>query len=156
MRSLKRAVGLAAISLACAGAAAPNNEAADRAALSRMSQDIRLAFGRGDVAAIMACHDDAVEKSFQPGSRLVGKAAVEENLRTTLAANRLTFVSNEVESLFIRGDVAVEQTSFAIQGTPKAGGEPWTFKGRTQVVYVRNAASPCGWSTIRELVQPAG
>lgn len=158
MKSMKWAVGLAAFAAACtgAGATAPANEAADRAALAKMSSYIRQAFATGDVAAIMACHDDAVEKSFPLTARLVGKDAVADNLRATFAGNQVNFVSNDVESLLIRGDVAVEQTSFAVEGTPKAGGEKWTFRGRAQVVYVRNPNSPCGWSTIRELVQPAG
>ena len=150
------ALGLAAM----LAATAPSNsemarEAADRAALAKMRLDIGQAFARGDIAAIMACHADAVEKSFEPGSRLVGKAAVEESLRTTLSQNRVTFRSNELESLLIRGDVAVEVARFVIEGTPKTGGQSWSFGGRTQVVYLRDAASPCGWSTIRELVQPA-
>jgi ketosteroid isomerase-like protein len=129
---------------------------ADRAALARTGDIIRDAFARGDVQAAMACHHPAVEKSFTPDSRLVGRSAVEANLAETLAANRLEFLSSTVESLMINGDLAVEQSLFAIRGTPKAGGTPWTFRGRTQVVYVRDASNPCGWATIRELVQPAG
>jgi hypothetical protein len=45
-------------------------------------------------------------------------------------------------------------TRFAIEGHPNDGGPVWTFRGRTEVVYVRAPQSPCGWSTIRELVQP--
>lgn len=154
-------MSVTALSLAAMLAAtAPNTsdaarEANDRAALAKMRVEIGRAFARGDVAAIMACHADTVEKSFEPGSRLVGKAAVEESLRATLSQNRVVFRSNELESLLIRGDVAVEVARFVIEGTPNAGGEPWSFGGRTQVVYLRDAASPCGWSTIRELVQPA-
>jgi len=103
----------------------------------------------------MACHHPAVEKSFGPGDRLVGKAAVEKNLADTLASNRLEFLSSTVESLMINGDVAVEQSVFAIRGTPRSGGTAWTFRGRTQVVYLRDPSNPCGWATIRELVQPA-
>ena len=153
-------MSVTALSLAAVLAAtAPNNseearEANDRAVLAKMRVDIGRAFAQGDVAAIMACHAEAVEKSFESGSRLVGKAAVEESLRATLSQNRVVFRSNELESLLIRGDVAVEVARFVIEGTPKAGGEPWRFVGRTQVVYLRDPASPCGWSTIRELVQP--
>ena len=132
------------------------DEQADRAALERAGTLIRAAFARGDVEAVMACHHPDVEKSFGPNSRLVGRPAVEANLAATLATNRLEFLSNTVESLMINGDVAVEQAVFAIRGTPKAGGAPWVFRGRTQVVYLREPGNPCGWATIRELVQPAG
>jgi ketosteroid isomerase-like protein len=129
--------------------------AADRASLAHTSVIIREAFARGDAPAAMACHHADVEKSFGADSRLIGKAAVADTLTATLAANKLEFVSNETESLLVIGDVAIEQTRFAIRGTPKAGGEPWTFKGRTQVVYLRDASNPCGWATIREIVQPS-
>lgn len=130
-------------------------EQSDRAALERTGVMIRAAFASGDAGAVMACHHPAVEKSFGPGSRLVGKAAVAANLADTLATNRLEFLSSTIESILINGDVAVEQSVFAIKGTPKAGGAAWTFRGRTQVVYLRDSSNPCGWSTIRELVQPA-
>jgi len=134
---------------------AASSQQIDRAALERAGGVIRDAFARGDVKAIMACHHPAVEKSFGPGDRLVGRPAVEKNLAETLASKRLEFLSSKLESLMINGDVAVEQSLFAIRGTPKAGGATWTFRGRTQVVYLRDASSPCGWVTIRELVQPA-
>lgn len=137
------------------GEAAALHEQSDYAALERTGVMIRAAFARGDVDAVMACHNPAVEKSFGPDSRLVGKAAVAANLAETLATNRLEFLYSNVESMLINGDVAVEQSVFAIKGTPKAGGAAWTFRGRTQVVYLRDPSTPCGWSTIRELVQPA-
>jgi ketosteroid isomerase-like protein len=145
-----------AVSFQSGASDAGAREQADRAALARAGDRIRAAFARGDVKAVMACHHPAVEKSFGPDSRLVGKPAVEANLADTLATNRLEFISNTIESLMIDGDVAVEQSLFAIRGTPRAGGTPWTFRGRTQVVYVRDTSNPCGWATIRELVQPAG
>jgi hypothetical protein len=55
----------------------------------------------------------------------------------------------------IQDNTAVEQTVFAIKSTPKSGGEPYLFKGRTQVVYVRYEKSPTGWASIREIIQPA-
>lgn len=148
--------GFLAILLAVALQSGQNiGEQADRAALAHAGDIIRAAFAKGDVQAVMACHHPAVEKSFGPGNRLVGRAAVEANLTDTLATNRLEFLSSTVESLIVNGDVAVEQSLFAIRGTPKAGGAPWLFRGRTQVVYLRDASNPCGWATIRELVQPA-
>jgi hypothetical protein len=67
----------------------------------------------------------------------------------------LRFVENNVESLAIRGDAAIEVTRFLIQGTPRGEGKPFSFRGRTQVVYVRYAASPTRWAVFRELIQPA-
>lgn len=44
---------------------------------------------------------------------------------------------------------------FVIRGVPRGAGEPFTFKGRTQVAYVRYAASPTHWAVFRELIQPS-
>lgn len=145
-----------AIGLAQTGAIAADTprEAADRQALQQTSIAIRTAFADGNVKAIMAYHHPQVEKSFGPDSRVVGKAAVEDSAANTLKAFSLNFVENNVESLAIRGDTAIEITRFLIQGTPRREGKPFTFRGRTQVIYVRYAASPTGWAVFRELVQP--
>jgi hypothetical protein len=71
------------------------------------------------------------------------------------SSSNLEFVENQVESLLIEGNTAVEQTLFAIKGTPKAGEESFLFKGRTMVVYIRYEKSPTGWASIREMIQPA-
>ncbi|MEM8902042.1 MAG: hypothetical protein AAGC85_28300 [Bacteroidota bacterium] len=63
-------------------------------------------------------------------------------------------MKNEVESIYLKGEVAIEQSRFAIQGTPKEGGDPFIFKGRTMVTYIRYEKSPTGWATIREIIQP--
>ena len=55
----------------------------------------------------------------------------------------------------VMNSIAIEQTRFVIQGTPKKQGEPFTFKGRTMVTYVRYEGSTTGWATIREIIQPA-
>lgn len=102
----------------------------------------------------MAYHHPDVEKSFGPHSRLVGKAAVAAEASDTLKTYTLTFVENDVESLAVRGDTAVEVTRFVIRGVPRGEGTPFTFKGRTQVVYVRCSSSPTGWAVFRELIQP--
>ena len=77
------------------------------------------------------------------------------DLRATLQEFTLEFVENQVESLLIEGNTAFEQTLFAIRGTPKGGGAPFLFKGRTMVVYIRYKNSPTGWASIREMIQPA-
>jgi len=39
-------------------------------------------------------------------------------------------------------------------GAPRKEGLPFTFKGRTQVVYGRYAANLTKWAVFRELIQP--
>lgn len=53
------------------------------------------------------------------------------------------------------GDTCVEQTVFAIRGEPAGDGQPFVFRGRALVVYVRSAESPTGWASLREIIQPA-
>ena len=130
-------------------------EVEDRAALDRTGQAIRDAFARGDVAAAMSYHHPDVEKALAWDLYLVGRAEVRANLASTLSANTLEFVENQRESLAVRGDVAVEQVLFGIRGTPKDGGDPFLFRGRTSVIYVRHKESPTGWATLREIIQPA-
>ena len=77
------------------------------------------------------------------------------DLRGTIQQFNLEFAERQVESLLIEGNTAVEQTLFAIKGTPKGGGEPFLFKGRAMVVYMRYEKSPTGWASIREMIQPA-
>jgi ketosteroid isomerase-like protein len=135
-------------------AAAPEPTGADQRALNQTSIAIRDAFARGDVRSIMAFHHPDVEKSFGPASRVVGEAAVAAGAADTLKAYTLTFVENNVESLAVRGDTAIEVTRFVIKGVPRGKGMPFTFKGRTQVVYVRYSSSPTKWAVFRELIQP--
>jgi ketosteroid isomerase-like protein len=127
----------------------------DREALQKTSEAIRAAFARGDVAAVMTYHHPDVIKALGFRKCLTGRDAVEADLRKTLLQFHLEFEENRVESLLLQGDTAVEQTVFAIKSTPKSGGEPFVFKGRTQVVYVRYKESPTGWASIREIIQPA-
>ncbi len=127
----------------------------DRDSLQKTSEAIRAAFVRGDVATIMAYHHPDVIKALSFRKYLTGREAVEADLRGTLQQFNLEFEQNQVESLLIQGDTAVEQTVFTIKSTPKSGGAPYLFKGRTQVVYVRYKKSPTGWASIREIIQPA-
>jgi hypothetical protein len=60
-----------------------------------------------------------------------------------------------VESAIFQGDTAIEQVVWTIEGAPRKGGKPFSFKGRSLVVYVRSNESPTGWASIRELIQPA-
>ena len=124
-------------------------------AIAATSVAIREAFARGDVDGIMAYHHRDVVKALNAGALLDGSAAVRANLDTTLGAFRLEFVENRTESLVVTGETAVEIAAFTIRGTPKDGGASFVSRGRAMVVYVRSAASPSGWATIRELIQPA-
>jgi ketosteroid isomerase-like protein len=126
-----------------------------RESLQKTGQAIRDAFARGDVAAIMAYHHPDVMKALSYDKYLAGRDAVEADLRGNLQKFNLEFTESRVENLLIRGDTAVEQSAFTIRGTPRKGGEPFLFRGRALVVYVRYDKSPTGWASIRELIQPA-
>ncbi|HEX4310095.1 MAG TPA: hypothetical protein VHZ25_08695 [Acidobacteriaceae bacterium] len=134
---------------------------ADRAAVEKTGAAIRAAFAAGDVATAMRYHHPEVRKALAYDKVLVGREAVAANLRETMAKFHVEFVRNDVESLLIVGDAAVEQTLFTIRVSPvgaaagAAAGASYEFKGRTMVVYVRYADSPTGWASIRELIQPA-
>ncbi|MTB53523.1 DUF4440 domain-containing protein [Lewinella sp. W8] len=115
---------------------------------------IRAAFRAGDLEKIRSLHHPEVEKALGYSDVKSGREAVMQGLAGTLKSFSLEFVENDVESILIRGDLAIEQTKFAIRGTPKEGGESFLFRGRTQVTYVRYPDSPTGWATIREIIQP--
>src|SRR5437879_13081912 len=103
----------------------------------------------------MAYHDPDVIKSLSYGNYLIGRGAVQEDIAATLQRFNLEWKENQVRSILIQGDTAVELTDFTIQGTSKNGGHPFIFKGRAMVVYVRHKKSPIGWASIREMIQPA-
>jgi ketosteroid isomerase-like protein len=135
--------------------AAEGGVAADRAALEKTSVEIRAAFAKGDVEAIAKYHHPRVEKALSYTKSLKGREAVMADLRGVLAAYSLTFVEHRVESLEFFGDTCVEQTVFAIRGEPKGDGQPFVFRGRALVVYIRSPESPTGWASLREIIQPA-
>ncbi len=127
----------------------------DRNALQQTSVAIRVAFARGDVATILEYHHPDVVKALAYNKFLNGREALRADLTETLSHVSLEWQENQVESILIQGDTAVEMTAFTIKGTPKDGGQPFIFKGRAMVVYVRYPKSPTGWASIREVVQPA-
>ncbi|MEM9327730.1 MAG: nuclear transport factor 2 family protein [Bacteroidota bacterium] len=116
---------------------------------------IREAFAAGDVEKIKSLHHPKVNKALGYNDLKNGRDEVMDGLIGTLQAFDLEFIENEVESILIEGDIAIEQTKFAIRGRPKSGGDPFLFRGRTMVTYVRYEPSPTGWATIREIIQPA-
>jgi ketosteroid isomerase-like protein len=131
------------------------DSASDRSAVEATGAAIRAAFAAGNAAEIMRYHHPDVRKALSFQNVEIGRDAVAAGLRDTLRQVHLEFVENNVESLLIEGDTAIEQTVFAIKVTPLAGGQPSVFRGRTMVVYVRYKDSPTGWASIRELIQPA-
>ena len=103
----------------------------------------------------MAYHHPDVIKALTADKYQIGSEAVKTALTGTLQAFLLTFDQSHVDNMFFQGDTAVEESTFAIKGTPKRNGQPFVFKGRSMVVYVRYKNSPSGWASIRELIQPA-
>jgi hypothetical protein len=127
----------------------------ERESLKQTGDGIRAAFARGDLDEILAFHHPDVIKALAYNRYLVGIDALQRDLHETLQAFSLKFIENTVESTLFHSGTAVEESLFAIQGTPKTAGTPFLFKGRSMVVYVRYSASPTGWASIREIVQPA-
>ena len=131
------------------------NEDKVRQQIVAHGQDIRDAFLKGDIETIASLHHPEVEKALGYNDLKKGREEVMEGLRQTLNSFSMEFIENSIESILINGDVAIEQTKFAIQLTPKDGGDSFIFRGRTLVTYVRSKESPTGWATIREIIQPA-
>jgi ketosteroid isomerase-like protein len=126
-----------------------------RESLKQTGDAIRSAFARGDVPGILAYHHPEVIKALSYQKYLDGIDALRQDLLGTLQAVKLEFIDNQIENTLFQGESAVEESLFAIKITPKAGGAPSIFKGRSMVVYVRYPHSPTGWASIREIVQPA-
>ena len=135
--------------------AAAADDKADRAAIEKTNEAVRAAFAREDIPSILAYHHPDVTKALSYNRYLVGRSALEADLRSTFENYSLEFLQNDVEILSIHGDIATEQILFSVKGTPKKGASPFLFKGRTMLILVRYDKSPTGWATLREIVQPA-
>jgi ketosteroid isomerase-like protein len=155
MELLRSLLIVALIAVSCYASQTYVGSKSDRASLEKTSEDIRAAFARGDVAAILAYHHPDVVKALSYNKYLNGRDAVEADVRRTLQTLNLVWKENRVESILIQGDTAVEQTVFTIEGTPKNGGKAFLVKGRALIVYMRYKKSPTGWASIREVIQPA-
>ncbi len=116
---------------------------------------IRAAFATADIDKIESLHHPEVIKALGYDDLKVGIEEVIDGLEGTLENYELEFIENDIESILVRNDLAIEQTKFSIRGTPRNEGEPFVFSGRTMVTYVRYEHSPTGWATIREIIQPA-
>jgi hypothetical protein len=115
----------------------------------------RDAFAARDLEKIKSLHHPKVVKALGYDDLKQGREEVMQGLEGVLKSYTLAFVENKVENIFIQDDLVIEQTRFAIRGTPKGEGDPFVFKGRTMVTYVRYPDSPTGWAAIREIIQPA-
>jgi ketosteroid isomerase-like protein len=127
----------------------------ERESLRKTGDAIRSAFARGDVDEILVYHHLEVVKALAYQNYIVGIEALRENLLGTFQAVKLEFLENTIETTLFHAGTAVEMSLFTIKSTPKAGGPPAVFKGRSMVVYVTHPASPTGWASIRETIQPA-
>src|SRR5690348_9872136 len=123
------------------------DDKADKAAIEKTNEEVRAAFARADIPAILAYHHPDVTKALAYNRYLVGRSALEADLRSTFQNYSLEFLQNDVEILSIHGDIATEQILFSVKGTPKKDGSPFLFKGRTMLILVRYDKSPTGWAT---------
>ena len=132
----------------------PQNENSKKEILKN-GETIRKAFSDGDIEKIRSLHHPDVIKALGYNDLKVGRDEVISGLEEIVRNFDLEFLTNDVESILVKDNIAIEQTKFSIKGTPKTGDEPFIFKGRTMVIYIRYDKSPTGWATIREIIQPA-
>ena len=116
--------------------------------------EIRNAFQQENIEHIKKLHHPDVIKALNYNDLKNGRDEVIKALEETLRLYRLEFIENEIENFYIQDNLVIEQTRFAIKGTPKDGGDSFVFRGRTLVTYIRYQKSPTGWATIREIIQP--
>jgi ketosteroid isomerase-like protein len=160
-RRLNMLLVLSMLSIPCARSATPPAGNAyigsdqDRASLQKTGEAIRAAFARGDIETIMAYHHPDVIKATSYDRYRVSRDEIKADLVATFKTFNLSFDQHHNENTFFQGDTAVEQSLFTIKASPKDGGAPVFYKGRSLVVYVRYDKSPAGWASIRELIQPA-
>jgi ketosteroid isomerase-like protein len=161
-RRLNALLVLSMLSIPCAAFQAPTSASnayigsdQDRASLQKTGEAIRAAFARGDIETIMAYHHPDVIKATSYDRYRVGRDEIKADLVATFKTFNLSFDQYHNENTFFQGDTAVEQSLFTIKASPKDGGAPVFYKGRSLVVYVRYNKSPTGWASIRELIQPA-
>jgi len=126
-----------------------------RNSLRKTGEAIRSAFAKGDVKEILAYHHPEVIKALAYQNYIVGIEALKADLLGTFRSFRLEFLENTPETILFNQGTAVEMSLFTIQSVSKTGGPPAIFKGRSMVVYVEYPASPTGWASIRETIQPA-
>jgi ketosteroid isomerase-like protein len=126
-----------------------------RLSLNKTGEAIRSAFAKGDVEEILTYHHRDVIKALAYQNYIVGIEALKANLVSTFQSFKVQFLENTTETVLFHEGTAVEMSLFSIQSIPKTGGPPIIFKGRSMVVYIDHPASPTGWASIRETIQPA-
>ena len=122
-------------------------------AFKKLRADLGAAFINGDVQTITSYHHPDVVKALAVDNLLVGRDANMASLKGTLEAYSVNFKEHKIESFEIHGNTATEISSFTIEGTPRGNSQPFTFKGRSMVIYIRYKESPAGWALIREMIQ---
>ncbi len=116
---------------------------------------VREAFKNGDVETIKLYHHPQVVKALGYNNLKMGREAVLDGLRETMANFDLEFLDEKKEELFLnQGDLVIKQMLFGLRLIPKNGDEPFVFRGRTLVILQRYDKSPTGWATIHEMIQP--
>ena len=115
---------------------------------------VRNAFAEGNIKKIKQLHHPEVKKALGYTNLKNSRKEVIKGIKETLENYSLEFIKNDVEHIYIQGEIAIEQSVFSIKGTPKKGGDSFIFSGRTMVTYVRYEKSPTGWAAIREIIQP--
>jgi hypothetical protein len=125
----------------------------DNKAFAKLRKELGRAFIDGDIKTIIAYHHPEVIKSHSYNKLLVGRDANIADLKGTLQSFSMKFNEHKIESFVIHGNTATEISSFTIEGTPRGNGNPFIFKGRSMVLYIRYNESPAGWALIREMIQ---
>jgi hypothetical protein len=125
----------------------------DIEAFNKLRDDLSHAFVNGDVQTITAYHHPNVVKALAFNKLLVGRDANISELKGTLQSYSMKFKEHKIESFEIHGETATEISTFTVEGTPRREGQPFIFKGRSMVLYIRYMESPSGWALIREMIQ---
>ncbi|GMN05271.1 hypothetical protein MTsPCn5_06590 [Croceitalea sp. MTPC5] len=116
---------------------------------------VREAFKRGDVETIKLYHHPDVVKALGYNNLRVGREAVLDGLRETMANFDLEFLNEKEEELFLlKEDLVIKQMLFGLRLISKNGDDPFVFRGRTLIILQRYDESPTGWATIHEIIQP--
>jgi ketosteroid isomerase-like protein len=156
MKSLILFLVACLLCISCIRAQDSDSDTNDAKAFEKLRLDLTNAFANGDTATIAAYHHPDVVKALDYNKFLSGRTAVINDLEATLQYYNVKFTEHKIESFIIEQNTATEISTFTIEGTPKSNSsKPFTFKGRSMVVYVRYKESPAGWALLREMVQTA-
>ncbi|GEM_PF-1638137 len=125
----------------------------DKDLIIETGNEIRRGFLEANMELIKSLHHPKVIKALGYNNVQEGIEEVLRGIQETLSSYSLEFIKNDIESILVQGNTAIEQTVFSIKGTPKNGGDPFIFSGRTMVTYIKYHKSPTGWASIREIIQ---